>query len=172
MHKPPGSPLLNAWGGGSLFHTACSLAHQACSSGITQLSYMQLYFCILCPHYFVFPYTVSSLSPYLVYPPVIDRMSYIHLVIELRRIKAVKWCGWRSSFRLVPWLPVTRLLSLKLEFIFYKLKWNVFVFQAIISILLSSHLRLMKRAHQTLFHANEAAQAGWLLPFTVRHLLK
>lgn len=94
----------------------------------------------------------------------IDRMDYFHLVIEVRRIKKTEVVWLAVFFPLVPWLPVTRLLSLKLEFIFYKLKWNVFVFQAIISILLSSHLWLMKRAHQTAFHANEAAQAAWLLP--------
>lgn len=47
-------------------------------------------------------------------------------------------------FCLVPWLSVTLLLSLKLEFIFYKLEWNVFVFQVIFSILLGGRLHLMK----------------------------
>lgn len=76
------------------------------------------------------------------------------------------------SFWLVPWLSVTLLLSLKLEFIFYKLEWNVFVFQVIISILLGCRLRLMKWAHQTVRCTNEAVRAGWLVPFAVRHLLK
>lgn len=75
-------------------------------------------------------------------------------------------------FWLVPWLSVTLLLSLKLEFIFYKLEWNVFVFQVIISILLGCRLRLMKWAHQTVRCTNEAVRAGWLVPFAVRHLLK
>lgn len=47
-------------------------------------------------------------------------------------------------FCLVPWLSVTLLLSLKLEFIFYKPEWNVFVFQVIFRILLGGRLHLMK----------------------------
>lgn len=80
---------------------------------------------------------------------------------------------WLTVFLwLEPWLSVTLLLSLKLEFIFYKLEWNVFVFQVIISILLGCRLWLMKWAHQTARCTNEATRAGWLLPFAVRHLLK
>lgn len=65
-------------------------------------------------------------------------------------------------FCLEPWLSVTLLLSLKLEFIFYKLEWNVFVFQVIISILLGGRLHLMKWAHQSVRRANEAVCAGCL----------
>lgn len=77
-------------------------------------------------------------------------------------------CG---PFWLVPWLFVTLLLSLKLEFIFYKSEGYVFVFQVIISILLGCHLRSMKWAHQTAFYANEVLWVGWLRLFTARHLL-
>lgn len=66
-------------------------------------------------------------------------MNWIHLGIggggEKKR-QGVLWLA--VFFQLVPWLSVTLLLSLKLEFIFYKLEWNVFVFQVIISILLGS----------------------------------
>lgn len=73
-------------------------------------------------------------------------------------LKRESQCGWCFFF----WLSVTLLLSLKLEFIFYKLEWNVFVFQVIISILLGDRLHLMKWAHQSVCCANEAALAGWL----------
>lgn len=124
---------------------------------------MLLYFCILCPHNFVYPYA-DVFSEYFVYSLWLTGWFFFSPCNRSEENKKSEVVWLAVFFRLVPWLPVTRLLSLKLEFIFYKLKWNVFVFQVIISILLSSHLWLMKRSHQTMFHANEGARAAWLLP--------
>ena len=81
-----------------------------------------------------------------------------------KKEKRVEWLA--VCFWLVPWLSVTLLLSLKLEFIFYKPEWNVFDFQVIISILLAAvsgwwDKHIKRRAALT----KRCLLAGWLLPF-------
>lgn len=78
--------------------------------------------------------------------------------------KRVEWLA--VCFWLVPWLSVTLLLSLKLEFIFYKPEWNVFVFQVIISILLAAVSGWWdKHIKHCAALTKRCGLAGWLLPF-------
>lgn len=148
--KPPGSPVLNAWGVLSFtqpapWHTELVLRdHTAVLNAALFLHTLPTRFCL------------SLHSQQFVNIPclfsVIDSMNWFYFSMG----------GGQFLFLLVAWMSVILLLSLKLEFIFYKPEWNVFVFQVIISILLGCRLRLMKWAHQTVLCANEAVQAGWL----------
>lgn len=159
--KPPGSPLLHAWGVLSFTQPAPSLtkvvserSHSClkCSSVFAYFTHMILSFL-----------TQSAICQYTVF--ILSDWQYELVSPRKRGVIRKKGRGvvWLAVFfRLLPWLSVTRLLSLKLEFIFYKPEWNVFVFQVIISILLGCRLRLMKWAHQTVLCTNEAVWAGWL----------
>lgn len=169
-HSPnPQSPL--SWTpGGVLSFTQPAPSH-------TKLVSEGSHSCLKCSS--VFAYFAHTILSFLTQSAICQYILFILSDWQYELGKGGWWgkkergVGWLTVFFwLVPWLSVTLLLSLKLEFIFYKLEWNVFVFQVIISILLGCRLRLMKWAHQTVRCTNEAVRAGWLVPFAVRHLLK
>lgn len=130
---------------------------------------MQLCFCILCPHSVIFPYTAICQYTLFIFSDWQNELVSPRKRGRLKRNKNQKKRQKSSVadglFCLVPWLPVTLLLSLKLEFIFYKLEWNVFVFQVIISILLVA-VSIWRNEHIKGCAAltKRCELAGWLDP--------
>lgn len=157
-HSPnPQGPL--SWTPGGVL----SFTHPAPSH--TKLVSEGSHSCLKCSS--VFAYFAHTILPFLTQSAICQYILFIlrdwQYELVSPRKSGVLWLA--VFFWLVPWRSVTLLLSLKLEFIFYKLEWNVFVFQVIISILLGCCLGWWnKHIKRCAALTKRCGLAGWLAP--------